>query len=100
MMRQTAKAGELAVEQEALRFSWTITRPGQRPQEARAWCETDTRVVCGKPYEEILRVARNDGADLIVLGVHGHGPVDRVLFGSTAQQVVRQAPCPLLTVRP
>ena len=70
------------------------------PEEARAWCETDTRVVCGKPYEEILRIAQNDAADLVVLGVHGHGPIDRVLFGSTPQQVVRQAHCPVLTVRP
>jgi nucleotide-binding universal stress UspA family protein len=70
------------------------------PEEARAWCETDTRIVCGKPYEEIVRIARNDAADLVVLGVHGHGPVDRVLFGSTAQQVVRQASCPVLTIRP
>jgi nucleotide-binding universal stress UspA family protein len=70
------------------------------PEEARAWCEVETRVVCGKPYEEILRIAHNDAADLVVLGVHGHGPVDRVLFGSTAQQVVRQSPCPVLTIRP
>ena len=70
------------------------------PEEARAWCETDTRIVCGKPYEEIVRVAHDDLADLVVLGVHGHGPVDRVLFGSTPQQVVRQAECPVLTVRP
>ena len=70
------------------------------PEEARAWCEVDTRIVCGKPYEEIVRIAHNDAADLVVLGVHGHGPIDRVLFGSTAQQVVRQAPCPVLTIRP
>jgi nucleotide-binding universal stress UspA family protein len=70
------------------------------PEEARAWCEVDTRVVCGKPYQEILRIARNDDADLVVLGVHGHGPIDRMLFGSTPQQVVRQAECPVLTIRP
>lgn len=70
------------------------------PEEARAWCETDTHIVCGKPYEEIVRIAHHDLADLVVLGVHGHGPVDRVLFGSTAQQVVRQAECPVLTIRP
>jgi nucleotide-binding universal stress UspA family protein len=70
------------------------------PEEAKAWCEVDTRIVCGKPYEEIVRVADKDAADLVVLGVHGHGPVDRMLFGSTPQQVVRLAQCPVLTVRP
>lgn len=69
------------------------------PEEARNWCEPDARIVCGKPYQEILRVAHTDAADLIVLGVHGHGPIDRMLFGSTAQQVVRQAECAVLTVR-
>ena len=70
------------------------------PEEAQAWCEVDTRVVCGKPYEEIVRIAHNDAADLVVLGVHGHGPIDRMVFGSTPQQVVRQAECPVLTIRP
>ena len=70
------------------------------PEEAQAWCEIDTRIVCGKPYQEITRIAQNDFADLVVLGVHGHGPVDRLLFGSTPQQVVRLAQCPVLTVRP
>jgi nucleotide-binding universal stress UspA family protein len=70
------------------------------PEEAQAWCEVDTRVVCGKPYQEILRIARNDDTHLVVLGVHGHGPIDRMLFGSTPQQVVRQAECPVLTIRP
>jgi nucleotide-binding universal stress UspA family protein len=70
------------------------------PEDAQAWCEVDTRIVCGKPYQEILRVAHNDAADLVVLGVHGRGPIDRMLFGSTPQQVVRQAQCPVLTIRP
>ena len=70
------------------------------PEEARAWCDVDARVVCGKPYAEILRIAQNDTTDLVVLGVHGHGPIDRMVFGSTPQQLVRQAECPVLTVRP
>jgi nucleotide-binding universal stress UspA family protein len=69
------------------------------PREARDWCEVETSVRCGKPYQEILRAAAVDRAELIVLGVHGHGVIDRMLFGSTTQQVVRQALCPVLTVR-
>jgi nucleotide-binding universal stress UspA family protein len=69
------------------------------PAEARAWCELVERVACGKPYREILRVAGEEGSDLIVLGVQGRGAMEVLLFGSTANHVVRQASCPVLTVR-
>lgn len=58
-----------------------------------------TRISHGKPYVETLRVAAEDRADLIVIGVHGRNPLDLNLFGSTANQVVRRATCPVLTVR-
>ena len=53
----------------------------------------------GSPAGEILRLVRERDAGLIVLGVHGRNVLDRTLFGSTAQRVVREAPCPVLTVR-
>jgi nucleotide-binding universal stress UspA family protein len=56
-------------------------------------------VLAGRPYREILRVAEEQQADLIVMGVHGRGAVERAFFGSTAQHVVRQAACPVLTLR-
>ncbi len=56
-------------------------------------------VVCGKPHHEILRIAEEWRSDLIVLGVHGRNVVDRMLFGSTVEPVVRRAHCPVLTVR-
>lgn len=58
-----------------------------------------TRLSVGRPYQEILDVAKADGADLIVLGVQGRGAVDLAFFGSTANHVVRAATCPVLTVR-
>jgi nucleotide-binding universal stress UspA family protein len=69
------------------------------PEEARAWCEPDTTVAGGKPYREILRAVREMQADLVVMGVHGWGALDLRLFGSTAHHVVREAPCPVLTIR-
>jgi nucleotide-binding universal stress UspA family protein len=69
------------------------------PEEARNWCEAAARVAYGKPYQEILRAAKEEAADLIVAGTHGSGPLDRMLFGSTAQHLVRQATCPVLTIR-
>lgn len=53
----------------------------------------------GRPHHEILTLAADRGCDLIVLGIHGRGAVDRMLFGSTAEPVVRRAPCAVLTVR-
>jgi nucleotide-binding universal stress UspA family protein len=53
----------------------------------------------GRPHREILRVAAEQGADLIVIGVRGRGPVDITLFGSTTNQVVRRAACPVVTIR-
>ncbi len=70
------------------------------PADARNWCDPATMLVSGKPYREILRIAGEERSDLIVLGVHGRGPVDRMLFGSTTQAIVRQAACPVLTIRP
>jgi nucleotide-binding universal stress UspA family protein len=58
-----------------------------------------TRLTSGKPYVQILDVATDEGSDLIVIGVHGRNPFDMMLFGSTANQVVRRARCPVLTLR-
>jgi nucleotide-binding universal stress UspA family protein len=53
----------------------------------------------GKAHDEILSAADQYGADLIAMGVHGHGALERTLFGSTAYNVVRRATCPVLTAR-
>ena len=54
-------------------------------------------VVQGKPSAEIVRIAKEEGIDIIVLGTHGKGMLDQALFGSTAERVIRKAPCPVLT---
>ena len=53
----------------------------------------------GVPHEEIVALATDELADLLVIGTHGRGGVSRVLLGSVADRVVRLAPCPVLTVR-
>jgi nucleotide-binding universal stress UspA family protein len=69
------------------------------PDSVRTWCRPTTRIGHGKPYREILGVATEDGADLIVMGIHGRNALDLMLFGSTTNQVVRRATCPVLTLR-
>ena len=68
-------------------------------EESRTWIEIDSVLVFGRAHREILRVAEKKPADLIVMGAQGRGGVDLALFGSTTQQVVRGAACPVLTVR-
>jgi nucleotide-binding universal stress UspA family protein len=67
--------------------------------DVRVWCKPSTKVAYGKPYREILDVAEEERADLIVIGVRGRNPLDLTLFGSTANHVVRRALCPVLTLR-
>ncbi len=53
----------------------------------------------GLPFAGIIKKAEEVQADLIVLGTHGRTGLDHVLFGSTAEKVVRKSPVPVLTVR-
>ena len=58
-----------------------------------------TAIVSGIPYDEIVRKADEIGASLIVLGTHGRTGLDHILFGSTAERVVRSATCPVMTIK-
>jgi len=70
------------------------------PTEARDYCTVATQVVEGRASREILRVATEEGSDLIVMGVQGRGAMDLTLFGSNTHAVIRGASCPVLTVVP
>ncbi len=60
-----------------------------------------TRVlVDGATKSEIVRYARNENIDLIVIATHGRTGLSHVIMGSVAESIVRTAPCPVLTVRP
>ena len=69
------------------------------PADARLWSDTSTRIDYGKPYRRILEIAEGSEVDLIVMGVRGRNALDMMLFGSTANHVVRRASSPVLTLR-
>lgn len=69
------------------------------PDDARAYCTIDAVVVEGRADKQILCQAKEREADLIVMGVHGRGAIDLLLFGSTTQHVVRASTCPVMIVR-
>lgn len=66
--------------------------------ESRTWAEVEVMVTTGRAHREVLRVASEQKADIIVMGAQGRGGVGLALFGSTTQQVVRSAACPVLVV--
>ena len=66
-----------------------------------AWCEklnVTRATVEGHPFVQIIRYAKENDIDLIVIGSHGRGAIAHMLLGSVAEKVVRKAPCPVLTV--
>ena len=56
-------------------------------------------VLFGIPAEELLNFAKQEGHDLIVIGTHGRRGIARLVIGSVAEEVIRKASCPVLTVR-
>jgi nucleotide-binding universal stress UspA family protein len=66
---------------------------------SQAGIKTHSVLRNGSAFREIAEQVREHGADLILIGTHGRGAVAHALFGSTAERVVRHAPCPVLVVR-
>lgn len=62
------------------------------------WPETEGQLRSGIGWEEIVRGAKEKGADLLVLGTHGRAGLNHLLMGSVAEKVVRTSPIPVLTV--
>ena len=62
--------------------------------------DIEAKVLVGDVAEEIIRHAEERGMDLIVMGTHGYKGLEKVMFGSVAEKVVRSAPCPVMTINP
>ncbi len=74
--------------------------PAFSKSEEFAGLEVEDLLAHGEPAAEIVRVAEERGAGLIVVSSHGRTGLGRILFGSTAESVVRHARCPVLVVKP
>jgi nucleotide-binding universal stress UspA family protein len=84
----------VAREQHAVNYLKTLI-----PDSVRDWVSPRSRTAVGAAHERILEVATEERADLIVVGVQGRKPLNLMLFGSTTNQIIRRATCPVLTVR-
>ena len=60
----------------------------------------ERRVLHGSAFVSIVRLAREEDVDIIVMGTHGRSGLKHILIGSVAEKVVRKSPCPVLVVRP
>lgn len=69
-------------------------------EELRGHKDIEYKILKGVPHEEILKFADENDIDMIIMGTHSRKGLDRVIFGSTAERVVRHASCPVLTVGP
>jgi nucleotide-binding universal stress UspA family protein len=70
------------------------------PRDAREWCDVTEQVVQGRAHREVLRLAAEGSADLIVMGARRQGLLAWTSIGSTVHHVIREASCPVLTVKP
>lgn len=70
------------------------------PKECVAWCEPKMILLTGHPYEEIIKHSLLNHVDLIVLGIRGRNLIEALFTGSTTDRVLRQSPCPVLSVCP
>jgi len=59
----------------------------------------DAEVLTGDAVEAVISYARDVNADLIIMATHGRGGISHMLMGSVAEQIVRKAPCPVLTLK-
>jgi nucleotide-binding universal stress UspA family protein len=69
-------------------------------QENFTEIDAEPKVVSGYASDEILNFVEQEGVDMIVMGTHGRKGIDRILFGSVAEKVVKGAKVPVLTIRP
>jgi len=71
-----------------------------RQQYFQDFKKVETRVVQGDPAAKILEVAQKEGVDLIIMGTHGRKGLERAIFGSVCDKVVRNSKIPVLTIYP
>src|SRR5271157_438667 len=74
-------------------LDYVATRAGQ------LGVNLSTRTVRGYPADDIMKIAKDEGFDMIIVGNLGKTGIERMLMGSVSENIVRHAPCPVLVVR-
>lgn len=93
-------SGERIREAYAAARTWVGDQLEQWAATARAeGLGVKTLLRTGTPQDEIVATVRDEGADLIAIGTHGRGGLNRLMLGSVCDRVIRMSPCPVLAVR-
>jgi nucleotide-binding universal stress UspA family protein len=96
---ENATYGEIVSQREPESYRRRLDEDLRRSVPAPAGVAIRYLVTAGEPAQEIERVAREQTCDLIVMGTHGRAGLNRLLMGSSAERVIRIAPCPVLTTK-
>lgn len=81
-------------------FPYTKIEKQLKSYQKELPCQSELEIVTGDPVEEILRLAKIYKADLIVLGSRGLTGMKKIVLGSVSSQIVEEAPCSVLVVKP
>jgi nucleotide-binding universal stress UspA family protein len=84
--------------EEELRRDYQLSLERLRKERFGTRVKVRERVITGDPAVEIVRIAKEERVDLIVMPTHGRDGLSHVFFGSVAEKVVRHAECPVLTL--
>ncbi|MCQ9164462.1 universal stress protein [Arthrobacter sp. STN4] len=95
-----ASAGDAAEGDPAIATAAAVARVAGQLENAGIGHEIRQPQRAGSPADELLRIAAEDEASLIVIGLRRRSPVGKILFGSTAQEVLLNADCPVVAVKP
>jgi len=99
LSKQTLAYGEMLSAPEEDQYRLNALEALHKIQPANRTTLIEHHLVEGDPATSIIQAAREFAADLIVMGMHGRTGLSRLLMGSVAEQVVRRAPCPVLTTK-
>jgi nucleotide-binding universal stress UspA family protein len=92
--------GEQLQSMTATNRQWASDKLDEMVRAARAnGLRARSALRTGPPHDEIVLLATDERADLVVMGTHGRGGMNRAFLGSVADRVVRLAPCPVMTVK-
>jgi len=93
-------SGERIHEAYAAARTWAAEQLEQWAATGRAeGVGVKTLLRTGIPHDEIVATARDEGADLVAIGTHGRGGLNRLMLGSVCDRVIRLSSCPVLAVR-
>ncbi len=93
-----AEHGEVVARRQDASYYEELWRMLERVRPEEAGIAVEHRLEEGRPADTVVRLATEEGCDLIVMGTHGRAGLRRLLLGSVAEHILRAAPCPVLTV--